>query len=57
MGGSASAEPNGGLTSERRYFPWVTWRQLLNANLDWHKSSVVEVGAYAARRQRLRTAR
>lgn len=48
---AASAEPNGGLTGspERRYFPWGDMAPISeHANLDWHESGVVEVGAYAA---------
>ncbi len=47
---AASAESSGGLGSpERRYFPWGDVAPTsAHANLDWHKSGVVEVGAYAA---------
>jgi iron(II)-dependent oxidoreductase len=47
---AASAESSGGLGSpERRYFPWGDVAPTSeHANLDWHKSGVVEVGAYAA---------
>ena len=49
---AASAEPDGGLTGSpghRRYFPWGDVAPTpQHANLDWHKSGVVEVGAYAA---------
>jgi iron(II)-dependent oxidoreductase len=47
---AASAESGGGLGSpERRYFPWGDVAPTSeHANLDWHKSGVVEVGAYAA---------
>ena len=45
------ADSNGGLTGspERRYFPWGDVAPTPeHANLDWHKSGVVEVGAYPA---------
>jgi len=48
---AASAEPNGKLTGspERRYFPWADVAPTPgHANLDWHNSGVVEVGAYGA---------
>lgn len=49
---AASAEPTSRLTGSiehRRYFPWGDVAPTSeHANLDWHKSGVVEVGAYAA---------
>jgi iron(II)-dependent oxidoreductase len=44
---AASAEPNG--SPERRYFPWGDAAPTSeHANLDWHESGVVAVGACAA---------
>ena len=48
---AASADPNAGLTGspECRYFPWGDVAPTSeHANLEWHNSGVVEVGAHAA---------